>query len=277
MTVTYNPADPRFPDISVYRPVGDVAAFKAAKPVALGFRVCNGGVLDPTAASNDALAKSLDIPRIGYDFEHGGDAATFLKEFPPEAGRLPCCDCEASDLTMAEAETWVSAVAAAYKRLPLLYGHSLPMQWNPGAASILRKCQSWQGTYGMSLNPVPWMLGPAVWQYSDGDPKWASPGPRYFDGIGSCDMNTLRIPVPDLRKLAGIVVPPPPPPPPPPGGPVTDADAKQLGYSDLGSWRVQEERNKAISDVMLGITKRTGQDPAYNEAFDKATTKLATP
>jgi hypothetical protein len=62
---------------------------------------------------------------------------------------------------------------------------------------------------------------------------------------------------------------------PPTGGDVlTDDDAKQLGYSDVGSWRTQEQRAKAVSDVLGGRDKQTGQDQAYYIQYDKTKATL---
>jgi hypothetical protein len=63
-------------------------------------------------------------------------------------------------------------------------------------------------------------------------------------------------------------------PPKPPEGDMTDKDAQELGYASLGDWRIQEERSKAVADVLAGRAKRKGQDAAYNEQYDATKKKL---
>lgn len=214
MTVAYDQRTaPPFPDVNRYHPINDLAAFKAAKPTAVGFRVHSDlSGEDPSGKAADAAGAALGIPRLGYDYETDGTAGDFLALFPPAPGRIPVLDAEYKGITMHEAEAWIAAVQPVYNRWPVLYGHALLNTWTPSPGSVLRKCPSWQATYGMELRPVPWAMPPIVWQYSDGATKWPSPGPRSFPGVGPCDMNALLIPVADLRKMAGIV------PPPPPGG-----------------------------------------------------------
>lgn len=269
MSITYDPTDPRFPDLNKYHSFIDEAAFRAAKPVALGFRVHSDlSGEDPTFARHEAVAKDLGIVRLGYDYEADGTPDGFVDLFKPEAGRIPVLDAEYKSITMAEAVTWATTIYKAWGRLPVLYGHALLNTWHPATNSILRQMPSWQATYGMSLNPVPWAKEPFLWQYSDGATKWSSPGPRSFPGCGPCDMNTLRIPVDELRRMAGIV-------PPPPGGPVlTDDDAKQLGYATVHDWAIQEQRAKAVSDVLAGRASR-GSPPEYVDQYDKTKAALA--
>lgn len=270
MSLAYDASNPRFPDVSHYRPI-DPVPFLAAKPVALGAKATEGGYTDPTFAKNAVLAAGGDFPLIAYDFAHGGDASHFLAVVKPKSkGIIPCLDAEAGDLTMAEAETWVKAVAFAWGRLPWLYGHSLLNTWNPAPTSVLRQCLAWQPTYGMSLNPTSWVKRVAVWQYSDGQTKWSSPGPRSFPGIGACDMNTSYLSEADLRAAAGLDQ----------GEDMTEAEVNALicaalTTATIGDAQVQAHRNKAVSDVLLGLPKRKGQGDAYDQAFDEATKALA--
>jgi hypothetical protein len=55
---------------------------------------------------------------------------------------------------------------------------------------------------------------------------------------------------------------------------LTDEDAQQLHYSDVTSWRIQEQRAKAVSDVLAGRPKQKEQDPAYYDQYDKTKAKV---
>jgi hypothetical protein len=219
----------------------------------------------------------MGIVRMGYDYEDNGTAADFLALFPPIPGRIAVLDAEYKGLSMPEAEKWATTVSAAYGiERTWLYGHALLGSWRPAAGSILRTMRSWQATYGMKLTPVPWARDPDIWQYSDGQAQWVtvngkrefhwySPGPRYFAGVGSCDMNMLRIPVATLRSIAGLDQQ---------GGDVTQEEFNAMfkaatGYApnDAAYWlRVAT----GIGDVIRGQAKRNLPVP-YPAAFDWAT------
>ena len=49
-----------------------------------------------------------------------------------------------------------------------------------------------------------------------------------------------------------------------------------LTTATIGDTQVQAHRNKAVSDVLLGLPKRKGQGDDYDSAYDEAAKKLAT-
>lgn len=90
------------------------------------------------------------------------------------------------------------------------------------------------------------------------------------DAEGDLDTTTLT-----NAEWVKLVTGPRTPPPPPNGGTMLDdSDAAQLGYATLKDWRAQEERSKAVADVLAGRPKRTGQDPAYDAQYDATAAKL---
>ncbi len=255
--MTYDPNAPRFPDVSHHNPVDNEALFKTTKPACLGFKVNEEGFTDPTWHAHDSLAFDMNIPSLGYEFAHNDSANDYLALFAPKEGRIPCGDFESGDLSLNEAEGWVTEVHKAWGRWPLVYAHSWAMGKNI-KDSALSNCPSWQATYGTSLTPVAGFASVVAWQYTDGQTKWHSPGPRVWPGIGASDISTVF----DIGFFEGgdLVL--------------TNDDAKQLGYATVGDWEVQEKRAKGVSDAMLDKPKRVGQGVDYEAAFDATKAKF---
>jgi lysozyme len=203
--ITFDPTRPQFADVNHYHPVIDFGAYADATGAgALGFKVTEGSYLDPTANSHLAGAEAAGLVCIG--FEYGlVNINTFLRLFPPKAGRIPVLDFEGASISVAGAEAWIRAVQAAYGRYPWFYGHNEWMAQGSPAGTEVSNCPYWGARYGGPLE-IPAGVGkPAAFQFTNGSD---GPKPHDFAGVaGNCDVNMLIIEPTELRALAGGTTP----------------------------------------------------------------------
>lgn len=192
--IVYDPLLPQFPDVSHYRVILDEPAFlQANTPLILAFKVNEDSVRDKTAQRNIDICERNGLLQVGYEFDHDGKAEQYLQRFPPKDNRIACLDAEATNLTLVEAENWVSQVERVYGAPPLVYGRS----WfvgKPISQSILTTCPFWICQYGNKLFVPSGIKDVRAWQFTDGE-KGPFQSPRRFDGIGPCDISSLLKPL----------------------------------------------------------------------------------
>jgi len=198
--VRFDPQQPRFADVNHYHPVRDFAAYaRAASAGALGFKVNQGTWVDPTAGQHLSGSEAQNLIALGYAY--GADSVeTFLRVFPPQAGRIPVLDFE-GDVTVAGAEAWIGAVHAAWGRYPWFYGRAVWIRCGQPSDTMVAQCPFWGAEYGELLN-VPNGVGtPVAFQFSDGT---NGPLPHDFAGVGPCDVDMLVCTVAELAAFAGL-------------------------------------------------------------------------
>lgn len=190
----FNPHLPQFPDVSHYRVIRDEQAFVAAnRPKVLAFKVNEDAFTDKTAQRNIDICERNGLLQVGYEFDHDGKADQFLQRFPPKENRIPCLDAEATNLTLVEAESWVSQVERAYGVLPLIYGRVWFVN-KPIGQSLLTTCPFWICQYGNKLFVPKGVKDVRAWQFTDGHDGPFN-APRNFEGIGACDISSLLKPL----------------------------------------------------------------------------------
>lgn len=209
-------------DVSHWQVPGDLDWKAAAAAGCVGaiikFTQGIGGV-DPAAREHSWNAYKADIPLLGgYHFGDGSDPAAQAKHFldtmradygPDLSGRLVMLDAEQNkpQMTVAQAEVFVTAVHDAIGRSPVLYmGHFGPTGNGAGLPSaILSNCPLMLPAYGNHANnlaqylPKGWRMpkdgadrgesGVGVvrlWQFTDGA---VNGGP--FTGLGKVDQSRL--------------------------------------------------------------------------------------
>lgn len=198
--IAFDPARPRFADVSHYHPVVDFAAYSAAAGArALGFKVTEGSYLDPTANKHLAGAEAAGLVCIGYEYGLL-NVNTFLRTFAPKAGRIPVLDFEGASISVAAAEAWIKVVKSAFGRYPWFYGHNEWIARGAPANTEVSNCPYWGARYGGPLE-IPNGVGkPVAFQFTDGS---HGPQPHGFAGVsGNCDVNMLVVEPAELRALA---------------------------------------------------------------------------
>ena len=198
--IVFDPARPQFVDVSHYHPIVDFAAYVAAtRAGALGFKVTEGSYLDPTANDHLAGAEAAGLVCIGYEYGLV-NVNTFLRCFPPKAGRIPVLDFEGASLSVTGAEAWIKVVKAAYGRYPWFYGHNEWLTQGAPPETEVANCPYWGARYGGPLE-IPNGVGkPVAFQFTDGS---SGPSPHTFSGVlGNCDVNMLLIEPAELRALS---------------------------------------------------------------------------
>jgi hypothetical protein len=257
--VAFDPSRPQFADVNHYHPVVDFGAYAAATTAAaLGFKVTEGGHLDPTGNAHLAGAEAHGLVCIG--FEYGlVNVNVFLQEFSPKEGRIPVLDFEGASISVAAAEAWIKAVKAAYGRYPWFYGHSEWIAQGSPVGTEVQNCPYWGARYGGPLE-IPAGVGrPVAFQFTDGS---AGPQPHAFAGVsGNCDVNMLIIEPAELRALATLAAAPPVGPAFP-GRNLRLADPPMTG-PDVRTWQQQM--------LALGWTVVGTADGAFGPHTDTAT------
>lgn len=130
-----------------------------------------------------AAANPTDTDLLVLDFEPNGISGT---------------------MTLAEAETFVSAVKAKTGRFPGLYSGESFLREKVGSNThtILKNCFLWVAKYSSDTPKVP-----AAWQtftfrqYTDGN---AGSQPHQVPGIGRCDHDKFNGSLDDLKRLWGV-------------------------------------------------------------------------
>lgn len=198
--VRFDPKSPRFADVSHYHPVRDFGAYaRAASAGALGFKVSQGTWVDPTASEHLSGSEAQNLIAIGYAY--GTDSVeTFLRAFPPKPGRIPVLDFEGT-VTVAGAESWISAIQSAWGRYPWFYGREVWIRCGQPSDTLIAQCPFWGAEYGDVLTTPNGVGMPVAFQFSDGQ---SGPLPHEFAGIGVCDVDMLVCTVAELAAFAGL-------------------------------------------------------------------------
>ncbi len=186
-----------FPDISIWRVPHDWDALDKASDGIIVMKVRQASV---DRAFNKSLseAERRKMIVIGYAFGYGIDGAAqadaLLLNFEPKPGRILMLDLEhnpyGSSMNERQAIDFVERIHARTGRYPMLYASA--SRARPG---VLAKCPryvaQWGGTPANS----------DIWQFTNGV---VGPGPHSFPGVGSCDINKLRVAYATLRRWAGL-------------------------------------------------------------------------
>ncbi len=156
---------------------------------------------DPTFASNRTKAVEAGLKFGAYHFGTAGDAIAQADHLIAVAGEnsLLVLDFEGNpqgiDMSLEEAEEFVSHVKAATGRYPGLYsGHTIKEAFKKAGITRpdqteLSQCWFWIAQYSKApLIPKVWKDW-TLWQYTDGG---AGPEPHTVDGIGRCDRDQFN-------------------------------------------------------------------------------------
>ena len=155
-------------------------------------------MVDPTA--NQHLSGSEERGLIAIGYAYGTDSVeTFLRAFPPKAGRIPVLDFEGA-VTVAGAEAWIGAIQAAWGRYPWFYGREVWIRCGQPSDTLVAQCPFWGAEYGELLTTPNGVGTPVAFQFSDGT---NGPLPHDFAGIGVCDVDMLICTVAQLSAFAG--------------------------------------------------------------------------
>lgn len=132
----------------------------------------------------------------------------FLATVNPTATDLLVLDFEpngiSGTMTLAEAETFVSAVKAKTGRFPGLYSGESFLREKVGSNThtVLKNCFLWIAKYSSDAPKVPaaWQTF-TLWQYTDGN---AGSQPHQVPGIGRCDRDKFNGSLEGLKSLWGV-------------------------------------------------------------------------
>lgn len=157
----------------------DLAAAQSAGIVAVIHKATEGATYqDPLYATRRTQAQQLGLLWGAYHFGTAADVdqqiANFVQTAQPAAGDLVALDYETNSgnqMTLEQAEQWVTSWQQQYGYWPMIYGSSLltqAAQSNP--SSPLANCGLWIADYTSASQPTlpsiftTWTL----WQYTDG-------------------------------------------------------------------------------------------------------------
>lgn len=179
----------------------DLAAAQQAGIVAVIHKATEGATYqDPLYATRRAQAQQLGLLWGAYHFGTAADVdqqlANFLQTASLGAGDLVALDYEtnsgdpSNQMTLAQAEQWVSGWQQQNGYFPLIYGSSLlteAAQTNP--TTTLAKCGLWIAQYETETTPtLPSIFSTFVlWQFTDG----TSPQPLLTAGV-ACDRSRFN-------------------------------------------------------------------------------------
>jgi lysozyme len=161
--------------------------------------------VDPTLHVHLAQARAAGLLTGVYHFGVGGDGAAQARYFleQAQAGDLLALDLEANpegtNMSAAEAVTFVTACQAATGVTPLLYGGSyLKALVTPACPPELAACPLWLAQYGpQAVLPNGWATW-SLWQYTDGH---ANAPAHPWAGIGACDRDRFNGDVAELQAF----------------------------------------------------------------------------
>jgi lysozyme len=168
---------------------------------------------DKRYEENRTKARDAGLLWGAYHFGVGGDGSEqadhFLNIVNPDPDTLLVLDYEpnltGSTMTLAQAQEFVSHVAAIRGRFPGLYsGHLIKEQLGNVLPphSVFSQCFLWLAQYSQAPTNIPptwptWTL----WQYTDGN---VGPTPHSVAGIGDCDRDKFNGSLANLKKLWGV-------------------------------------------------------------------------
>lgn len=179
----------------------DLAAAQQAGIVAVIHKATEGATYqDPLYATRRTQAQQLGLLWGAYHFGTAADVdqqlANFLSTASPGADDLVALDYEtnsgdpSNQMTLAQAEQWVSGWQQQAGYLPLIYGSSLLTQAaQTSPTTTLAKCGLWIAQYESETTPTLPSIFPTfvLWQYTDG----TSPQPLLTAG-GACDRSKFN-------------------------------------------------------------------------------------
>jgi lysozyme len=165
----------------------DLSAAQSAGIVAVIHKATEGATFqDPLYATRRAQAKQLGLLWGTYHFGTAADVSQQLQNFSQvaqlEPGDLVALDYEeyaGDQMTLAQAEEFVTLFQQQYGYLPLVYGSNLLDAAT--ATSALASCGLWIAVYTSAAQPT---LPPAfsawqLWQFTDG----TTPAPLQTAGV----------------------------------------------------------------------------------------------
>lgn len=199
-------------DLSRWNRVDDFQLLKAAGIEGVIHKATQGTTsVDPRYADRRQMAKTHGLMWGAYHFGIGGNpigqAKHFLNTVQPDSKTLMSLDIEAypkgADMTVAEAEQFVSYIHNQTGRWPLLYsrrGH-LREFINDDEPTLLSQCPLWVAAWSDSpIMPVQWSTW-TFWQYTDGR---KGPEPRLVKGFKvSMPRDQFNGTLQQLRKFWG--------------------------------------------------------------------------
>lgn len=187
----------------------DFDKVKAAGIAAIIHKATEGTAFKDNAYhTRKKMAKDRGFLWGGYHFSSGDkgivQAQHYLQYCNPEKDDLICLDFEPSshgaDMTISEAEAFVSEVQWRTGRWPMIYGGSLLREGLAGkSSSILKNCPLWYARYTKEPIGIPhntWNNF-TLWQFTDGDNGIE---PKKTAGVGPCDRNLFRGTEEELKK-----------------------------------------------------------------------------
>jgi lysozyme len=156
--------------------------------------------IDATYDDRKARAKAAGLLWGAYHFGTNGDVAGQVSHFldiaNPAATDLLVLDFEPhpreGTMTLAQAEEFVTTLAAQTGRQPALYsGQSfLNDQLGNNIDTPLADCPLWIARYSLQLPVIPKAFTQfVIWQYTDGS---MGPQPHQVAGIGRCDRDKFN-------------------------------------------------------------------------------------
>ncbi len=146
---------------------------------------------------------------FGTNAEGKAQADFFLEVVAPEETDLLVLDFEdqpskpEQDMTLAQAEAYVSRIHEQTNRWPGLYSRTSLLA-KVTADSPLANCWLWLARYGPEPKLPPAWRRWELWQYTDGS---VGPEPHTVEGIGPCDRDRFNGSAAELRALWGYPAP----------------------------------------------------------------------
>lgn len=148
--------------------------------------------------SAKADAKSLGLMWGSYHFSNNSSVAdqvnNYLLYAKPEDDEVMCLDFEhneGNEMSLKQAEQFVTLVKSEVGRFPMLYGGAwMREQVGKNKNDILSQCPLWYRRYASTPKALPTQIWPTytLWQYTDGK---VGGSPTSVNGI-ACDRNYFQ-------------------------------------------------------------------------------------
>lgn len=183
------------------------SAAKSTGVVAIIHKATEGGNFkDKKYHEQKEKAKALGLLWGAYHFSNNSDVnlqvRNYLDYAKPEDDEVICLDFEhnkGKEMTLVQAEQFISTIYQQKGRYPMLYGGAwLREQVGKRPNELLAKCPLWYRRYASRPRELPTQIWPTytLWQYTDGE---VGGEPRSVGGL-ACDRSFFQGSVEELKK-----------------------------------------------------------------------------
>src|SRR6266567_2000776 len=181
-----------FPDVSVFRPIGNYDTFCNAYPIASCRGTAGTTYVDPVGQTFKAALWARGAVPILYHFLHNADIqaqADWFVRWCWTGRQGPVgimLDLEAADVTVAQGNAWLDAVAAATGVPTSQMLNYLPRWWWTPKGGTARSSVLVASAYTNTPNLSPYAgLTPQIWQFTDAGPI-AGAAPTTTGDLNNC-------------------------------------------------------------------------------------------